>query len=332
MEKLSSMQIAEAGGSSSIASDPDELSIADILDGRMPDEYQANGVLPGLARGQSGIVAGGAKIGKSMLSCQIATSIAVGRDMTASPDCSGIGIRGRGRAVYIAMEDSKKCVWDRIKALSARLSGEEKDLLRKNLCVVVKRGRLDVLGSGAGYILEKATGASLVVLDTLSHFHAVNENKTEEMLPVAMCISDLAAESKAAIVVLHHVNKQALANGVRDPSVDVRGSLAIVDELRWGGILASMTPDEARECGLDGKDQHGRLKRRRFVRFGIPSVAEIDVPPDVWLERGADGFFSAVNLQFAKKGIKAGRAGSNESTNRQGSRRKRSAIKDLAFV
>lgn len=89
------------------------------------------------------------------------------------------------------------------------------------------------------------------------------ENASGPMSQLICRMESIAAETGCSIVFLHHSSKGAVSMGTSDQQQASRGSSVLVDNIRWQSYLASMTPGEAEDWGVEDS------QRGFFVRFGI---------------------------------------------------------------
>lgn len=98
----------------------------------------------------------------------------------------------------------------------------------------VSYGRFD-LGNrhDPGYLesLIKTTGAKLVIIDALSDVApGRDENATKDMKPILLALKSIAEDTNAAIVVIHHSNKQGGYRGATTIKADVDIMLKVEKE------------------------------------------------------------------------------------------------------
>lgn len=79
--------------------------------------------------------------------------------------------------------------------------------------------------------LINVTNAGLVIIDALSDIApGRNENSTDEMKPVLTKLRDIAADTGAAIIVIHHANKQGGYRGASTIKADVDTMIKVEKE------------------------------------------------------------------------------------------------------
>jgi RecA-family ATPase len=248
-------------------------------------------VLPGLLAGTVGglIAAGG--VGKSTLALQAAIDIAVD---VAGADLLGLGVEKHGRVVILAGEDPDVALHHRIKRIASRLPPDAHEMLAEALTIVPCVGLgVDIMDdqwfAEVGRLCE---GARLVVIDTLTRFHSLNENDAADAKAVMAALERLAKQTGCTVLYLHHVNKGAALNGMADLQQAARGSSVFVDNARWLAFVAGMTAEEAKaepwaQLCLSDDD------KRRFLRFGVTKQNYGAPVGHRWYERGDGGVLLA---------------------------------------
>ncbi len=303
---------AGAGGVSSCAvapaSAPDQrltarplLDLSTLDSDQPPAEARPDYVLPYLSVGECALLAGQPGAGKSWLALQMCASVAIGRDLAGSDACpEGLGIHGDGAAVtYIELEDGPAIVWHRLHALYARMQPTEQAQLKADLTVVVSPGRpLDVMTTtGRAELRALAEGRRLVVVDSLACSHRADENDTRAMADVATVFTETATETGAAMIIVHHVSKAAVRDGMQDMRMAARGASSFAAAMRMQSVLVGMTNADAKARRLRPQDIAG------YVRWCIPVQHHGPQPADIWLQKDCSGFH-AVRLTDVPKSSK----------------------------
>ncbi|WP_424138815.1 AAA family ATPase [Roseomonas chloroacetimidivorans] len=255
------------------------------------DDIKLEYVLPGLVRGTLGLIVGGGSSSKSMLALYLAISVALGRDVFGLlPDHEFT----RGRVIFLSLEDARVPLAARyqrlLKSLPAHLQREIIDAeeqgwihiipaLDKALRPVFRdpRSREILFGEDLDVIRELSSGASLILVDTLSVLTGpcgLDENSNSDMGPLISGLNRIAGASNCALVLLHHVAKG-------DDAGAGRGASAISDNARWRLSMRPMTPDEA-EKAYGQKDAEERLSWVK-IEWTKQNYAPSRLP--IWLRR-----------------------------------------------
>jgi hypothetical protein len=130
------------------------------------------------------------------------------------------------RVLYFCMEDPNK------------ITGPRMDQLMRGMKMKPERGMLRFWKGHPKILTHEGYAAvinrinclkpDVVVFDTLSHLHAVQENDNTEMTTLMECINDLANELNVAILLVHHHRKSSGKDGDTGTGMDkTRGAGAI---------------------------------------------------------------------------------------------------------
>jgi RecA-family ATPase len=198
--------------------DDDEWTLSELLDMDLPDPpCIIDGLLPvGLS-----ILAGRPKRGKSMMAWDIAGCVAHGREYL------GRNVE-QGKAVYIALEDSKI----RLKKRSVRMAIDRTaDLIGRTSLPTLDRGGVPKLL----HIIEKYQ-PKLIVIDTLGRALSghVDQDAVGEMTDVLGTVQRIAHEYSVAIMIVDHHKKGGMeGKDVIDDVLGSTGKTAVADSI-WG--------------------------------------------------------------------------------------------------
>jgi hypothetical protein len=237
-------------------------------------------ILPGFIPGTvAGLVSPGGT-GKSFFALELACAVAGGQDANMLK----LPVTGQGPVLYLAAEDPPEILHKRLHHIARYVSEPVIEVVNMNLCVI------PALASGVNVlelewiaeIAERANGCRLIVLDTLSRLHALDENKTGEAKAVMRQLEFLAKTTGAGLLYLHHISKHAAVNGAGDAQQAARGSSSFVDDARYCSFLKGMTEEEAKKLEIE-KDQ-----RSFYVRWNANKQNYSSPELDRWFVR-ADG-------------------------------------------
>ena len=201
-------------------------------------------------------------VSKSQAALQFAASIALGA-------LFGNVATKKGSALLIFGEDDISEITRRLGAYAAHenLSSTQRSELGKNIRtfgLVGEDTRLTATRNGvlestilAGAIITTATELAeesrepirLIVLDHAGLFHGGDFNAREDVSLTMRIINHIAHETGAAVLLLAHSPKSAVASESSDSSA-IAGSTAFVDQTRGAFILATMRPNEAKVLGI----------------------------------------------------------------------------------
>lgn len=256
-------------------------------------------IWPGFAAGTVGALISPGGTGKSFFALEAAMSIACS---VAGGDLIGLNPARTGRVVYFAGEDPVPFLVRRVHAIGQHLSPAAVEAIAENLAIEPIMGRrLDVMTkSDLRYVIEHCSEARLIVLDSLSRIHNLDENSNGDMSRLVSVLEHIAATTGAAVLYLHHVNKISAREGQTDEQQAARGASALIDQARWSGYVRKMSEQEAERL-TDGREPIGNERRGLYVRFGVSKQNYDATPLDRWYRRHADGVLLPVELKEASK-------------------------------
>ncbi|MHB1286743.1 MAG: helicase RepA family protein [Leptospirales bacterium] len=250
-------------------------------------------ILPGFIPGTvAGLVSPGGT-GKSFFALELACAVAGGGDANLLK----LPVTGQGPVLYLAAEDPPEILHKRLHHIARYMPEPVIEVVNENLFVI------PALASGVNVlepewsaeIAGRATGCRLIVLDTLSRLHAMDENRTGEAKSVMRQLEFLAKTVGAGLLYLHHISKHAAVNGAGDTQQAARGSSAFVDDARYCSFLKGMTEEEAKKIGID-PDQ-----RAFYVRWNANKQNYALPESDRWFVRADGGVLIPATFQERKK-------------------------------
>lgn len=258
-------------------------------------------VWPGFLAGTVGALVAPGGAGKSFWALEAAMAVA-GGDAPGS-DLLGLEPSRAGRVVYFAGEDPLPILEYRIHAIGKHLPCQVHPVIAGRMTVKTVVGQcMNVMDEPTlRQVVGECLGARLIVLDTLSRFHSLDENSNGDMARLVSRLGRIAVETGASVLYLHHVTKGSTKEGGADQQQAARGASALVYDARWCGFMAPMTCEETSRLSADpeGAVPIGEGRRRHFVRFGVSKQNYGHMPPDRWYLRGADGVLLPVALSAA---------------------------------
>lgn len=264
-------------------------------------------ILPGFLAGTVGALVAPGSTGKSMLALQLACAIASDQPQA---NTTGLAIERHGPVLYLNLEDPPAEIQRRLHALGGRLDQNARKSIAEHLVISARMGvptdlMQDKFMSG---LLKAATGVRLVILDTLSRSHGLDENDNGAMSRVVSRMEMVVRQTGASLLYLHHTSKAAALAGQGGVAQAARGASALIDNARWCGNLVKMTPDEAKKLTDKGFDGRPISDERRgfFVRYEIGKLNYGQVENAQWYERTAGGILRPCRLQEADKSASKG--------------------------
>ncbi|HEJ1282085.1 TPA: AAA family ATPase [Pseudomonas aeruginosa] len=264
-------------------------------------------IWPGFLAGSIGGLVAPGGTGKSYWGLQAAMSIAChlpGGDLLNLTPCR------TGRVLYLAGEDPAPALIQRIHSIGKHLPLAARASIAINLSLEpITGGTLDVMNPRSLANLEaRAQGFRLIVLDTLSRIHQLEENSNSDMCRVIGRLESLAANTGAAVLYLHHTSKTSTREGLLDQQQAARGASALIDNARWCGFLVGMSQPESTRLSARHHDRQpiGSDQRRNFVRLGVSKLNYALNCSDQWYERREGGVLVPVDLVEVSNGKKGG--------------------------
>ena len=276
----------------------------DILAAFTQDPPELQFVLPDLLRGTVGALVAPGASGKSFLALEIAASIAATPCNNEFFDEFGINPKGRGGVLYLALEDPETVLLRRLHSMGQYIPPMHRTALALNLCIE------PLLGAGLNlmrddhieWITQQATGRQLVVIDTLSRAHQLDENSNGDMSLLLRRLEAVGAKSGAAILFIHHISKGASREAQGSDQFAARGASVLIENARYAAYLSKMTAKEAEKWSerIDGAALHSD-RVSSFVKWGVSKQNYDVVPNDKWFKRSEGGVLLPADLKPARK-------------------------------
>lgn len=264
----------------------------DILAAFTQEPPQLQFVLPGLLKGTVGALVAPGASGKSFLALEIAASIAATPFNKELYDGFGINPKSRGGVLYLALEDPAVVLQRRLHAMGAHIPHEHRTAMAINLGIEPMLGAgLDLMRDDhLNWITQQALGKQLVVIDTLSRAHQLDENSNGDMSLLLRRLEAVGAQSGAAVLFIHHISKGASRDAQGADQFAARGASVLVENARYVSYLAKMTEKEAEQwtCRSDGQPVHSDMASM-YVRWGVSKQNYDLTPHDKWFRRSEGG-------------------------------------------
>ncbi|MHB8166555.1 MAG: helicase RepA family protein [Sulfuricella sp.] len=274
----------------------------DILSAFQTEPPALDFVWPGLLSGTVGGLVSPGGAGKSFWALEAAMGVAA-----PGGDLLELSPQGSGRVMYLAAEDPEPVLRHRLHAIGKHRNQAAREQIAENLSLIPILGqRLDLMDKRhLAWVVEQGEGARLIVLDTLSRVHRLDENSNSDMAQLVSGLEHIAVTTGAAVLFLHHTSKGSAQNGQLDQQQAARGASSLVDNARWAGFIAKMTEDESKKLSNRVDRQPIGDRRGFFVRFGV-SKQNYGLPQaDGWYERHDGGVLLPVDLVPANSKPKA---------------------------
>jgi RecA-family ATPase len=234
--------------------------------------------------------------GKSFLALELALAV-------ASPlaDFAGFKPSKHGKVLYLNAEDPHIQIGRRLAWLGEKISPEAKIEVHENLFIASAVGSLIDFSVKPNFNdadaemtdIEKLIDFRdyrLIILDTLTRFHSLNENDNGQMTQLISLLEYATRQTRAAVLFLHHTNKAAIKDGEGSSQNASRGANALISNIRYSAYLVRMTPEEAQNYGID-PDRYGS-----YLRFGVAKQNYGLPQEERWFERREGGVLMPVTL------------------------------------
>lgn len=255
-------------------------------------------IWPGFLAGSVGALVAPGATGKSFWALQAAMAVASG---TADGDLLELSPNRKGRVLYRASEDPILALEERLYSFSVHLPETVQATIGQNLALDSLMGHPFNIMADRDFkeLAIAAEGCRLVILDTLSRIHQLDENSNGDMSRLIVRLEQLASMTGAGVLFLHHVGKGSVREGQLSLQQAARGASALIDNARWCGYVVSMSEDEARKLSDQPfkKTPVGNERRENFVRYGISKQNYSAEHKDRWYQRREGGVLMPCSLR-----------------------------------
>jgi len=201
-----------------------------------PQKFLVDGLIPA---GQLVMLGGRGKAGKSWLVLQLIAAVDRGMPFLGKTT-------SRGKVLYLALEDGRRRLNQRPKILKWQPSPD--------VDIAFKVDKFDAGGQGLAHIRQAIAdkGYDLVVVDTLvkTLSGSADENNNTYMAAICNDLADMAHDSGAAILIVHHTSKQLVEN----PFDALRGASAIRDAYDAGMMLVRKHGEKEATLHAEARD------------------------------------------------------------------------------
>jgi hypothetical protein len=231
--------------------------------------------------------------GKSILALQMSMGIC-GPDS----DLLGLAANRSGKVLYLGLEDPPSVLHKRLHVVGKHLSSSAQRGVDR--CLNLK----GLMGSGFDimkpewrrYVVDNCDDKTiLIVIDTLSRIHILDENSNSQMAQLLTYLEQIAVETNTAILILHHSSKNMAIQGRGGEQQAARGASSLVDNARWQAYMSIMTKEEAKYFGVSEK------RHKFYVRFGVSKLNYGTPFVDRWYERHDAGILLPAMLTEQRK-------------------------------
>lgn len=272
----------------------------DILEAFGTEPPEQDFIWPGFLAGTVGALVAPGSTGKSMLALQLACAVSCARPQA---NTTGLSIERQGPVLYLNLEDPPGELHRRLHALGTRFDADTRESIAAGLRLSARMGvPTDVMNEKfMTGLLKAAEGARLVIIDTLSRAHGLDENDNGAMSRLVARLEKVVRQTGAGLLYLHHTSKAAALAGQGGLAQAARGASALIDNARWCGNLMKMTQDEAESLRESSGLSIGEERRGFFMRYEIGKQNYGQVQQGQWYERAAGGVLKPVALVQARR-------------------------------
>jgi RecA-family ATPase len=252
-------------------------------------------IMPGFLSGTVGALVATSGLGKSFWAVESAMAIAsgsIGDPLSLKPG-------GGGRVVFCSLEDPLAILKSRIHSIGKVISAPARDAISQNLDILDLYGeRIDLMNSTTvNSIVDYASGARLIVVDTLSRAHQLDENKNGEMAQLMSQMDNITKLTGASLLFIHHISKSSGKEGRGNEASASRGASVLVDNSRFVCFLQSMTKEQAKESNVSDSDHW------QYIKHGVSKVNYCMKPHETWLEKGGGGVLAFSRINTVDRGF-----------------------------
>ena len=250
-------------------------------------------VLSGFLLGTVGALIAPGGAGKSFWALEAAVYLST----LCKHNLMGLHAEKGGRVVLLSLEDPQVVTKTRAYKITHSLTPELRDLISENLDIV------DLFGCESDLMddeffsnaIEYCAGARLVIIDTLSRAHRLDENKNGEMSQLMSRMDSMAQKTGATVLFIHHISKSSNKEGAGNKATASRGASVLVDNARWVGFLQQMTKED--------KSSVPENERWRYVKWGVSKINYGLPIPDSWLEKSDGGVLKLSVINEVNRGF-----------------------------
>lgn len=288
--------------------DSDIIELDDVVDWEgvelPPRRWLLEGWLP---VGEAALLTGAGSVGKSLVSQQLAATIAAGQPFMGLPV-------EQVTSLYITCEDSREEAQRRHQAIAEAIGTP----ISRGMCLVKSwKGELDLeLATFDGERRLRptkrfqalrntvlATGARLVILDNTSHFMGGDENVKREVAAFVNLLNGLAEEIDGVVLILGHPNKTGLNSPSAGDANQFGGSVAWENQVRSRMFMSAPDPDDpdARDLSNPKANYAGKGDNRLNFRWHRGAfIRPDDLPADYAAELAQSIRVSGENAAFLR--------------------------------
>jgi RecA-family ATPase len=242
-------------------------------------------VLPGLIKGTVGLIVAPGASGKSFWLLQAALSISSGENL------AGFQPETAGEVLYVNAEDPQEIVQNRLISMGSLLHKEAREKAIVDTSIIDMRGKmLDITDTAhLESIIKLAYGVRLIIIDTLSRIHTIDENDNGKMSGIVSRLEKVGKETGAAILVAHHTNKMSQVDDFKENQAASRGASSLVDNSRFVCFINKMSEKNCADFTNGFGNSIKKEDAHKYVKYGISKQNYGEPVAGMWFKRGAGG-------------------------------------------
>ena len=202
-------------------------------------------VWPGFLAGTVGALVAPGATGKSFWALEAAMAVASKR-----ADILGLNPQYTGRVVYYAAEDPEIVLQHRLHAIGKHLNPAAREEVAERMQIKCVLGQRFNIVTHYSTVIAESKDCRLIVFDTLSRIHELDENNNSEMAQLISLLEHIARETGAAVLFLDHIGKGVAREGSGGDQHAARGASALIDNSRYCANLSRITEKEAQLFGV----------------------------------------------------------------------------------
>lgn len=234
-------------------------------------------IWPGFLAGTVGALVAPGATGKSFFALQAAMAVA-----SKSADLLQLRPAHTGRVMYYAAEDPEIVLQHRLHAIGKHLNELAREEVVERLQIKCVIGQQFNIMINYKTVIEESKDCRLIIFDTLSRIHALDENSNSEMAQLMSMLELVAREISASVLFLHHVSKASARDGNGSDQHASRGASVLTDNARYCANLSKLSEKEAQSIGVSEE------MRSFWLKLSI-SKQNYQKPIEDSLFRRADG-------------------------------------------
>jgi RecA-family ATPase len=279
------------------------MTSIDLLTAFESEPEQQDFIWPGFLKGTVGALIAPGSTGKSFYAMQAAVAVAC-----ANPSADTLGLKlnpsQHGGVLYLNLEDPRVEICRRLFELGGHFDLQTRKCVSTGLEIFARHG----IGTNVmddkycDELVSKAMGKRLLVIDTISRAHRLDENSNGEMAQLIARLEAIAHETGAGILYLHHTSKSAAMSGQGAEQQAARGASALIDNVRWAGNLVKMRVEQATALNHDGQTITAD-RRQLYIRLENSKQNYGEPIDGQWFFRTGGGVLKPVRLT-ARSSIK----------------------------